>query len=235
MDFIKINKVSKTEEVIAYLEQQIVSRNLKPGEKLPVEEALAESMGVGRGTVRESLRVLIHLGLIERKNNGTYVTEGSAMPEFQIEPFIYRDLIEVMEVRRVVEPALAELATTRGDKELISRMEEELINMKQRVEDIDSFIEHDYIFHNLISQAAGNTLFRTFLSSFDGLMSKNQELVLKKRFKYIMPKSLKYHELIYQAISRGDSKDAYKQMQEHIEDVESEFKIIAENEQGGVA
>jgi DNA-binding FadR family transcriptional regulator len=233
MDFVKINKVSKSEEVFGYLQEQILSRRIKPGEKLPVEETLAEKMGVGRGTVREALKVLIHLGLVERKNNGTYVTEGAVVNDLRIEPFEYRDLIEVMEVRKVVEPALAKFAALRGDRDLIDRINEELSGMKNRAEDVEAFLLHDNIFHDLISQASGNVLFRSFLSSFGELMSKNQEVVLKRRFDQIMPKSLGYHERIFEAINRGESEKAYLEMEKHIEDVESEFMIIAESYNGG--
>lgn len=232
MNFIKINKVSKTEEVIEYLKNQILTRNLRPGEKLPVEEALAENMGVGRGTIREALRVLIHLGLIERNSSGTYVTESTTQAATHIEPYVYRDIIEVMEVRRVIEPALAEMATVRGDRVLIDRLGEELAEMRSKVEDPDSFLSHDHLFHDLISQAAGNYLFRNFLSSFEDLMSKNQEVVLKERFNHIMPKSLGFHERIYESINSGDKEGAFLYMKRHIDDVESEFAIIAKNEKG---
>ncbi len=98
-----------SEEIIEHLKEQIISRSLKPGEKLPSEENLAEIMGVGRGTIREALRVLIHMGLVERKGNGTYVTEAKMNSSYKFKLDEYRDLVEIMEVRRVVEPALASL------------------------------------------------------------------------------------------------------------------------------
>ena len=234
MDFIKIQKVSKSEEVIEYLKEQIVSRKIAPGERLPVEEALAENMGVGRGTVREALRVLVHLGLVERRNNGTYVTENSAAKELQIEPSMYRDLIEVMEVRLVVEPAMAEFAAQRGDQEMIDKIGEELEAMRERNEDVESFLLHDTIFHDFVSNASGNMLFRNFLSGFSSLMSKNQEIVLKERFEHIMPKSLSFHEKIYNAIREGNGMEASRQMKKHIMDVEHEFNLIYKDNNGGL-
>lgn len=226
MHFQKIHKISKSEEIIEYLKQQIISRKIKPGQKLPVEDSLAESMGVGRGTVREALGVLIHMGLVERKSNGTYITERKTVDNDFFKLDEYRDFVEIMETRRVIEPALAEFAAKRGDKELINKLGEELDSMKMKMDDVDAFLLHDSLFHDLVSEASGNSILRSFLLGSSELMKKNQQIVLKKRYRHIMPKSLKFHENIFKAISQGDNRAAYLQMQKHIVDIESEFAKI---------
>ena len=74
MEFKRMNRVSISEEIIANVEELILSNKLKPGQQLPSEEKMAAQMGVGRGTAREALKVLIYLGLIERKKKGTFVS-----------------------------------------------------------------------------------------------------------------------------------------------------------------
>ncbi len=228
MDFKKINKISVSEEIIDYLKGQIISRKLLPGEKLPSEENLAVSMGVGRGTIREALKILIHLGLVERKKNGTYVTEGSSTENYDIEIRMneYRDLIEVIEVRKVIEPALAELAALRADSEIIIKLSEKLTKMKESTGDMDSFIEFDSEFHDLIFKAANNSILAHIIQESKDLLKKNQRIVLRERYSQIMPRSLKYHEEIYMAIEKRDKDTASEMMSKHIKDIEKEFELI---------
>ncbi|MDX9799727.1 MAG: FadR/GntR family transcriptional regulator [Spirochaetia bacterium] len=230
MDFKKIDRVSMSEEIVEYLKNEILSRRLKTGQRLPAEESLAESMGVGRGTVREALKVLIHMGLVERKRNGTFVTEGKLKPDVEIKLDEYRDIIEIIEVRKVIEPALAGFAARRADKDLVEKLELELDEMKNGAGNVDDFILHDSRFHDLVFEASGNTILETFIKSFKDLMKKNQAVVLIERYSNIMPKSLDFHEKIFKAISIGDEHLAFSYMYDHIVDVENEFKIIIEGE-----
>ena len=230
MVFKKIDRVSMSEEIIDHLKTQIISRGLKPGEKLPSEENLAEIMGVGRGTIREALRVLIHMGLVERKGNGTYVTEAKLANNYQIKLDEYRDLVEIMEVRRVVEPELARMAAERRNQETLDLIEKELDEMKEGVLNVDTFILHDNKFHDLIFDASGNLILEGFIKGLKDLMKKQQEIVLKERYKHIMPKSLDFHERIYKAILEGDGEKAHSVMLNHIIDVTDEFGKIAEGD-----
>ena len=230
MNFKKIDRVSMSEEIIEYLKQQILSRTLKSGQRLPAEESLAESMGVGRGTIREALRVLIHMGLVERKGNGTYVTEGRVKNDYQLKLDEYRDIVEIIEVRRVVEPALAQLAAVRRNQESLDKLRLELEQMRDGVADVDSFLLHDSTFHDMVFEASGNSILEGFIRGLKDLMKKNQALVLRERFSHIMPKSLDFHEKVYEAIVKGDGDLSYQIMLDHIKDIEEEFRIILEGD-----
>lgn len=228
MDFKKMSKVSISEEIIDYLKDQILTKKLLPGSRLPSEESLASSMGVGRGTIREALKVLIHLGLIERKKNATYVTErnNSDKLNLDIQMDKYRDLIEIIEVRKVIEPALAELAAIRANEEIINEIESKLLQMQNSKDDIDQFIIHDSEFHDLVFKASGNHILEGIIKGSKNLMKKNQRIVLKERYIQIMPRSLSFHQDIFDAIRSHDQKKAYDMMFNHIVDIENEFKII---------
>ncbi len=230
MNFKKIDRVSMSEEIIEYLKQQILSRTLKSGQRLPAEESLAESMGVGRGTIREALRVLIHMGLVERKGNGTYVTEGRVKNDYQLKLDEYRDIVEIIEVRKVVEPALAQLAAVRRNQESLDKLRLELEQMRDGVADVDSFLLHDSTFHDMVFEASGNSILEGFIRGLKDLMKKNQALVLRERFSHIMPKSLDFHEKVYEAIVKGDGDLSYQIMLDHIKDIEEEFRIILEGD-----
>jgi len=217
-----------SEEIVEYIKSEILSRHLKAGQRLPSEEVLAENMGVGRGTLREALKVLIHIGLVERRNNGTFVSKGKIKPKMMLDKF--RDISEMIEVRKVIEPALAGFTAKRASKETIQKLAEEVDKMKKGIKNIKEFTIHDSRFHDLIFEAAGNTILEEFIKSSHELLRKNQSFVLTERYKDIMPKSLDYHEKIYKAIKLGDEQLAFSYMYEHIADVESEFMKIIEKE-----
>lgn len=231
MVFKKMSKVSISEEIIEYLKDQILTKKLLPGSRLPSEESLATSMGVGRGTIREALKVLIHLGLIERKKNATFVTERNNPEKMNIDINInkYRDLVEIIEVRKVIEPALAELAAIRANEELITEIEAKLVQMESSKDDIEQFIIYDSEFHDLVFKASGNNILESIIKGSKNLMKKNQRIVLKERYIQIMPRSLSFHQNIFDAIRNHDQKKAYDMMYNHIVDIENEFKIILAN------
>ena len=230
MEFKKIDHVSITEEIVTYLKDAIINRKLKSGQRLPSEEALAESMGVGRGTIREALKVLIHMGLIERSKTGTFVTEGKLKPDVKMKLDEYRDIVEIIEVRKVIEPALASFAALRANKETIALLGSELEEMKNGTKDVESFILHDSKFHDLIFEASGNTILEDFIKNLRELIKKNQGFILRERYDHIMPKSLEFHEKVFKAIQAHSEHLAGDHMKMHIEDIEKEFKIIIEGE-----
>ena len=73
----KINNKSMVQQVIDRLTQAILDKQLRPGDKIPTETELAESLGIGRSTVREAIKILVYIGVLEIKRaEGTYVCEG---------------------------------------------------------------------------------------------------------------------------------------------------------------
>ena len=227
--FKKIDRVSVSEEITEYLKDQILRRQLKPGTQLPSEERMAESMGVGRGTIREALRVLLYLGLIERRNNGTYVTDPTdtdidkAGLVQQVNR--QRDLLEIMELRKVIEPALAGFAAERADEEDIKELRLHCERMAEEQNDIESFIDDDNQFHLRVFRAARNYTLEEILTNVQTLMKDNQGLVIRQS-PSIVPRSIDYHCRIFEAIASGDAEAARQTMIDHMNDIDREMHSI---------
>src|SRR5687767_4457759 len=108
-----------TEAAIQQVRQLIVTGQLVPGQRLPPEPELAESLGTSRGTVREAVRALVTARVLDvRRGDGTYVT--SLRPELLLAGIgAAADLLqggftlELLEVRRILEPAATRIAATR--------------------------------------------------------------------------------------------------------------------------
>lgn len=229
VQFKKIDRVSVSEEITEYLKDQILRRQLKPGTQLPSEERMAESMGVGRGTIREALRVLLYLGLIERRNNGTYVTDpaDSDIDKAGLVQQVnrQRDLLEIMELRKVIEPALAGFAAERADEEDVEELRLHCKRMAEEQNDIESFIEDDNLFHLRIFRAARNYTLEEILKNVQTLMKENQGLVIRQSAT-IVPRSIDYHCRIFEAIASGDVEAARQTMIEHMNDIDREMHSI---------
>lgn len=226
MEFKAMNRTSITEEIIEHIKDLIRSQELKDGDQLPTEEQMAEQMGVGRGTIRESLRVLIHLGLIERNRKRTMVAPLAYEKLQNKEVFkkidSHRDVMEMMELRKVIEPEAAGLAAERADHDEISQMAEVYQHMVETEGDIQVFVTHDTKFHLLIMKAAGNNLFMEIMNNIQQLLRKNQLLVAKERA-HIMPRSIEFHGKILTAIRARNKGLAKRQMLNHMLDVEKEM------------
>ncbi len=229
MKFVKIDRSSVTEQIIEYLKDQIFKQKLKPGQQLPSEENLGNQLGVGRGTLREALRVLVYLGLIERRNKSTYVTSiatsGDVMEGFIDRIHRHRDVMQVIEVRKIVEPEAAALAAENANAEDVAEIEKHLGEMEKHIGNYLEFVAHDEAFHKSIFNACGNHILLELMKSIHHYMHQNYVLVLRLR-PTIAPHSLEYHRKIYAAIKEGNAEEAREIMKEHIFNIEEEMRLI---------
>ena len=150
-----------TDQAITKIKDLIVEGEFAPGDRLPKETELAERLGLSRSSLREAVRALSLVGVLDaRQGDGTYVT--SLEPELLLAGTSFLGdlvtgptLLELCEVRRILEPAATALATPRLREEDFEALEESL----ERMDDADStqaFIDADVDFHRVIVSACGN-------------------------------------------------------------------------------
>jgi len=132
--------------------------------------------------------------------------------------------MQIIEVRRIIEPELAALAAIRGSKEQIARIGDEYRLMARDKNALDQFVDDDNRFHQFIFYAAGNSLFIDIIKTIQKVMKKNQDQVLKHSD--IKLRSLDYHKKIYEAIRTSNPQRAKLVMLDHIQDIEKEMRRI---------
>ena len=162
-----------TDDAIDRLKGMIRSGEIRPGDRLPREPDLAESLGVSRNSLREAVRALSLLRILDvRQGDGTYVTELAAdtlSAALSVVVDFHGDatLLEVMEVRRILEPAATALTATRIDDETLAELEllMERVTASSTVEDL---VAADVEFHQLIVAVAGNAALAAVLESISG-------------------------------------------------------------------
>jgi GntR family transcriptional repressor for pyruvate dehydrogenase complex len=221
-EFEAIRKQRVHEEVAKQIEQ-VILKTLSPGDKLPAERELAEMLGVSRSSIRDAMRRLEMVGLVEpRQGAGTVVREISQ--DALVSPLTNviahrRQLVsELLDFRIMLEPPMAAHAATHGSAEEISRMEEILRRQDKKVRAGELAVEEDSEFHYSIALASGNSV---VLKVMDVVMDLLRETRSRSLQTVGRPqKSLAGHRKILSAIKRHDGAAAEAAMRQHIKDVE---------------
>lgn len=162
-----LKKESVVQSVINMLTDAMRDKALKPGDKIPPEPELAASLGIARSSVREAVKILTYLGVLESKRSeGTFVCDG--FKESMIDPMVYgiilnQDSFEnLMELREMTEAGMMRLAIMKYDKEEMRTLEELLERMKEALDSgenaVDNFFRIDNQFHDMIAQMGKNPL-----------------------------------------------------------------------------
>ena len=221
-DFEVVRRNKVYEEVAKQIERLILKK-LKPGDKLPSERELVDALQVSRSSIRDAIRSLELMGLVEpRQGAGTIVRESSA--ESLVSPFANalkrrRELVsELLDFRKMLEPPLAARAAARASAEEISEMEEILQRQEERQGQGDAAIAEDAEFHYSVALASGNSVVLKVLDILMDLLRETRERSLQVEGR--PQKSLAGHRRILAAIKRHDAEGAKAAMRRHIEDIE---------------
>jgi GntR family transcriptional regulator, transcriptional repressor for pyruvate dehydrogenase complex len=228
-DFEVVRKNKVYEEVAKQIERLILKK-LKPGDKLPSERELAELLQVSRSSIRDAIRSLELMGLVEpRQGTGTIVREPSAGSK--ISPFTNalerkrEQVTELLDFRKMLEPPLAARAATHASTEEISEMEDILGRQEEKQQKGEAAIAEDAEFHYSIALASGNSVVLKVIDTLMDLLRDTRERSLQVEGR--SQKSLAGHRRILSAIKRHDGEAAKAAMRRHIEDVE---EIVLNND-----
>lgn len=221
-DFETVKRNKVYEEVARQIERLILKK-LQPGDKLPSERELAETLSVSRSSIRDAIRSLELMGMVEpRQGTGTIVKEISA--DALVNPLANvlrrkeKAIAELLDFRLMLEPHLAARAATHASNDEISEMEEILDRQEAKLNKGDSAIPEDSEFHYSIALASGNSVVLKVLDTLMDLLRDTRERSLQVEGR--PPKSLAGHRRILSAIKKHDSSAAESAMRRHIEDVE---------------
>ena len=212
------------EEIVRQIKTLVQEGRLKSGDRLPPERDLAERFKVSRTSVREALRALESLGLIEiRPGEGTFVRGVSV--ESLIEPLALviltqREAVgELFEARRLLEPTIAGLAARRATNEEVHEMERVLEEQAREVAAGRTGLAQDAAFHAAIASAAHNRAISRLVNALMDLLSQSREESLQTPGR--PTRSHQDHRKILDAIQRRDETLAHRVMLEHLVAVEA--------------
>lgn len=220
----RVDRTPVVTTVMTRLRALIDSERLRPGDRLPSEHQLREQLGVGRSTIREALRALEALGLVEiRHGQGTLVRRAPEPPSppgmgpEDIEALDTAQLGPLVEARLAIEPFAAALAAQRRTPEQLPPLETALAVFDEAmdVNDHRALVMADVSFHAEIA-AIANPLLDHCLRDFGVLLINSRHITLGRTG--TLASVSQRHRGIYNAIALGDSRLAYDAMSKHLTD-----------------
>ncbi|MEV5559202.1 FadR/GntR family transcriptional regulator [Nonomuraea wenchangensis] len=214
-----------TDAAIDKIKQMIVSGELAPGDRLPKEADLAERLGLSRNSLREAVRALSLINVLDvRQGDGTYVTSlepGLLLDTLSFVLDLHRDdtVLQFFEVRRILEPAATAMAAELMKDDEIEELRVILESLPERPT-IEELVANDLRFHQRIAQGSGNSVLCSFIESLSGPTNRarvwrglTQEGALQK--------TREQHTAIYEAIAARQADIARSWATVHVAGVES--------------
>ncbi|MEV6878037.1 FadR/GntR family transcriptional regulator [Amycolatopsis sp. NPDC051128] len=200
---------SLTDEAIDRIRGFVQSGRFPAGSKLPPEQELATELGISRSPMREAVKALTLARVLEiRRGDGTYVT--SLAPSLLLEGLGSAvalmgggSVLELTEVRRLLEPAATGLAATRITDEQLAGVAELLDAMHDAVDDVERLTVLDAAFHRTVTAATGNETLTTLL---DGISSRTLRARVWRGTvdRGVTGTTLAQHRAIYTALANRD-------------------------------
>lgn len=216
----------KVYELVAErLLQDISNRRLVPGDTLPTERQLAETLNVGRSSVREALRMLESRGLIVAAGHGAMTVADYGNPLNASLALLVEmrdgDLRELFEIRKMIEVETAGLAAERRSEEDLARMRGAIEAMDAGIDSAERYITGDLEFHEAVAAATGNRIASDVMHAIRGVMRRG--LLSLYRVPGSPERSMEQHRQIFEAVLAGRADEARRRMREHLNRVESDF------------
>jgi GntR family transcriptional repressor for pyruvate dehydrogenase complex len=229
-----VEKKRAYEDVVSQIRALIDDGRLKQGDQLPTERDLSATFKVSRATIREAIRTLESMKLVQsRQGAGTYVltsNEENLVQPLAAALFHEKDNIyDIFYVRKIIEPHIAELAAGNATPEEIDRLAAIIIEHEESVAGGKSAVECDTAFHGLLSRMSKNPVLERLLSALNDLLEQSRDEYLQddERAK----KSILGHHEVFTAVQKGNCSAARRAMYRHLKEVET--IVMGKKRKGG--
>ncbi len=215
---------SIVDRIIARLISAVVNGQLKPGQKIPTETELADSMGVGRNSVREAIKALVTVGvLVIRRAEGTFVADG--FNDRMMEPMVYGLILEggstqaVLELRHIFEVGVLQLAIEKAVEADIDRLRAALNFFEKTVREApttEAVMMADFAFHDELQRIAGNPLVEKISFVVERVARDSRQ---KATERFIaggeLPEMLALHKNLFEVVASRDKTRVVDVMNDH--------------------
>ncbi len=194
-------------KVIAYIREQLVREQLAIGNKLPTERELSENLGLSRNSIREALRTMENMGIIEsRQGSGNYLTgniEKSFSDSLAMMVLMKQvSYLEINQLRRGIEMQSLILALQRITEDELSNIAGLVAQMEHSPPDEETALDKE--FHYAIVRASGNELMMGIMQALSATCERVIEHILKQELNGKKPLLLKTHRQIYESLLHRD-------------------------------
>ena len=207
MEPITFSERSLSEYTAKQLIDFIITQKLQPGDRLPNETELGKALGVGRSTVREAAKILISRNIIRiERGKGTFVSQNPGVPDdplgFQFVQNKSQLILELLQLRSIIEPSLAELAAQNATEEEIEEAYKKHMDHS----------EFDVSFHTNVAKCSHNSV----VDLIYPVLIKTVPMTVEYTQGVLVPETIDDHVAIIDAIARHDGDTARSVMDTHI-------------------
>ncbi|MFC7376525.1 MULTISPECIES: FadR/GntR family transcriptional regulator [unclassified Brachybacterium] len=197
----------------------LLGESMRPGDRLPGERALAESLGVGRSAVREAISALEVLGVVEtRAGSGTYLRSNTSelLPSTLSWSLLMDQerTAELSVVRGALERSAAQLAALSASAEQKAELVRLVEEQRAAADDAEGYVAADVAFHRVLAQIAGNGLIGELLATTRSLLRVWFDRAVDNRED--IDRAIEEHDVIARAIAAGDATAAAEAMERHM-------------------
>jgi DNA-binding FadR family transcriptional regulator len=206
--------------VVDILGHRIAANHYRQGETLPIEQELADSLEVGRNALREAVKVLSGKGLIATApRSGTRVRPREDwnmldpdVLKWHADPDVATDqfMLDLIEMRRIIEPKAAELAAVRATKQDVADILSAYEKMADSSSELEARLEADITFHSAVLKASHNEVLTHFRYAIAAYLRAHARLGQAASSEE-SARDLEFHHQIAWAIATGKAKSAYSQ------------------------
>ena len=218
---------SLAEQVADQINQVIIDQNINAGEKLPNEFELAAHLNVGRGTIREAVKLLVARNCLEiRRGKGTFVVEKPGQIEDPLGFAYVKDKItlavDLMELRLQLEPWVAQLAAQRIEENEKDTLRQLCEQVEHKIRSGEDHGPADKDFHAYVARCTHNSVITEIMP----VITYSIEMFTKFKAPRLLEDTIRTHWQIMEAICANDPQKAYDSMYEHVSENRESIEIV---------
>ncbi len=229
----RVNRISHN--IVEQIRENILAGKLKPGDRLPSEKDLSNEFGVSKASLREALRALESLGMLEVKQG---MSGGAFVKEVDLETarnnmfnyifFQNPSIGEFTQLRTLIEPQVAEIAANKITDADFEYLEDNLNRTRENMDSGPFYYDLDTKFHHRIAQISGNRLICFVIDSLkNAIVQIKLQLELDRDFSIQVYKA---HMRIFDALRKRDPQNARAEMHRHIVEVDERMTAFCDGE-----
>lgn len=221
-----VEKLVLIDQIIEIIGRLIAEGALKPGDTLPSERDLSEMLKVSRTSVRQALKALDVLGVLEI-SPGSRTFLNKSISKLLINPLKFMTLLhdvttsELFGTRKIIEVALARQAAVNASEADINKMKDTLKIAEDNLDNPRKYVLVEMEFHDDVFRAAGNRVLSAIMASINNLLLESREK--SANLFTNLKDSLNQHTIIFEAIKGKDPDKAGNAMLDHLTKVEHLF------------
>ena len=226
-----VDRTKLFERIVAQIQGRIERGELHAGDRLPPERELALSFGASRTAVREALKTLAQMGLVDmRPGRGTVVTDNTSAAMrsslgLMLRVNHLRSPYALVELREIIEPEIAALAAERATEAHIAALRDAVNTMERSLRLADAYIEADNEFHRTLALATRNPLIISLVDSIVALLAEQRTHI------FSVPggpeRGQVFHHTLLEAVERRDVERARSAMRAHLTQVSEDVGSAA--------